>query len=607
LAATNDGNAGTESFLNTIRWSRDARVTPEDPPLRHFGWGRLDPGQNIRIRSSAVAIPRSAPPGVHYIAVCADSYADPSLNPVVETREDNNCSLVPFTVESSGSSITATAEVQEVTPELLRSLPGESLGLSWRVRNTGSADSGPVLMQFGIDYAFSEDDNGFIPLGDLEAAGLAPGTSRAFGPVSIQIPGSAPSGPAYVVVRTSLSSGYSDQAVAGFVVGPAEAYELTADIHAPSAITRGVPLSLAVVTSSGGDASLATPTRTTLFWSPDPAFASYQRVMADLHIPFLGPSGSHADYFQVPLPGDVPAGTVYLTACADAADAVRETDEGNNCKTVPLTVSPPGFLPNRFRIAGAASVAGSAAPGESLTVSYSAVLDGPAYDVSGSETPVTAYFLWSPDPVLDGGDAVIHEAELGSLSAASDYHFSTQLRVPSGIAAGSYYVGICTWPGSLSMDWEGMHSCSLVPVSVQSSKTHDLETSDLFTSAPAGRPGEAVYLSFALSNNGNAATPEFPNSVRLSADGIVDENDPELRALPCGELNAGESLEVGPIGVSLPADLKAGTYYLAACADLSPDGTFHVPESDRGNNCALVPFTISGERGSSETPGKPRW
>lgn len=606
FSAINDGNAGTDSFLNTIRWSRDALITPEDPPIRHFGWGRLDPGQNIHVRSSAVTIPRNAPPGVHYIAVCVDSYADPSLNGVVETREDNNCSLVPFTVQSAGSPVTATAEVQEVTPELLRALPGESLGLNWRVRNTGSADSGPVLMQFGIDYAFSEDDNGFLPLGSLETAGIAPGTSRAFGPVSIQIPGSAPSGPAYIVVRTSLSSGYSDQAFAGFLVGPAETHELTADIHAPSTITRGVPLSLAVVTSSGGDALLTTPTRTTLFWSPDPEFASYQYVMADLHIPFLGPFASHADYFQVPLPGDVPTGTVYLTACADTTDAVREADEGNNCKTVPLTVNPPGFLPNHFSIAGAASGPGPVAPGEIFTVTYSAVPDGPAY-VSGSETPVTAYFLWSPDPVLDGGDAVIHEAELGSLSAASNYHFSTRLRVPSGIAAGSYYVGICTRPGPSSLDWEGMHSCSLVPVSVQSSKTHDLKTSDLFTSAPAGRPGEAVYLSFALSNNGNAATPEFTNSIRLSADRIVDGNDPELRSLPCGGLDAGESLEVGPIAVSLPADLKAGTYYLAACADLSPDGTVRVPESDRGNNCTLVPFTISGERGGSETPGKLRW
>jgi hypothetical protein len=61
----------------------------------------------------------------------------------------------------------------------------------------------------------------------------------------------------------------------------------------------------------------------------DPATAL---VLGERAVPVLGPGETNdGGIFSLTLPSDLPAGTYTLAACADAASAVPEVDEQNNC------------------------------------------------------------------------------------------------------------------------------------------------------------------------------------------------------------------------------------------------------------------------------------
>ncbi len=77
----------------------------------------------------------------------------------------------------------------------------------------------------------------------------------------------------------------------------------------------------------------ATASTTRYFLSTtNPANSAKARVIGERTVPALGP-GEHSDVTRHPLtlPSDLPTGTYYLAACADASSKVLEADEQNNC------------------------------------------------------------------------------------------------------------------------------------------------------------------------------------------------------------------------------------------------------------------------------------
>jgi hypothetical protein len=96
----------------------------------------------------------------------------------------------------------------------------------------------------------------------------------------------------------------------------------------------GNPIFISETTENRGTTQ-AGPSTTRYFICDDPAFEEWEILMplGERSIPSLAPGEStQVTELELQVPGDIPAGTYYCRACADADEAVIEINEDNNCE-----------------------------------------------------------------------------------------------------------------------------------------------------------------------------------------------------------------------------------------------------------------------------------
>lgn len=110
----------------------------------------------------------------------------------------------------------------------------------------------------------------------------------------------------------------------------------------------GRPIFITEITKNTGTIA-AGPSITRYFISDDPVIEpTVDRPLGERMIPALEPGqSSEVIEFKLQIPNDIPAGTYYCGACADADDTVVELDEGNNCVNNELAIVVPVASPNQ--------------------------------------------------------------------------------------------------------------------------------------------------------------------------------------------------------------------------------------------------------------------
>lgn len=89
-----------------------------------------------------------------------------------------------------------------------------------------------------------------------------------------------------------------------------------------------------------GDAPASASVTRYYFSSTSPVDPTTATVVGQRNVPTLAPGAlSDNGGIDLPLPGSPPAGIYYMLACADADNAVGETNETNNCQTIDLAVA----------------------------------------------------------------------------------------------------------------------------------------------------------------------------------------------------------------------------------------------------------------------------
>jgi hypothetical protein len=99
--------------------------------------------------------------------------------------------------------------------------------------------------------------------------------------------------------------------------------------------------------------------------------------------------------------------------------------------------------------------------------------------------------------------------------------------------------------------------------------------------------GDPVTMEYSFENAGNLASGSFNIAFLLSTDNIISLSD-TLIAENVGASASAHSRGTFTRTLNIPSDTPAGTYFLGICLD--PAGS--VPESDKGNNCAVAPGSI---------------
>ncbi len=211
----------------------------------------------------------------------------------------------------------------------------------------------------------------------------------------------------------------------------------------------------------------------------------------------------------------------------------------------------------------------------SQAVKFSYEIDNAGVIAAGASK---AGIYLSADGTITKDDQLLATVDIAALLAGGSATGSGSFALPAGLDAGSYYVGVIADSTCLVGESnEGNNASAAVKITV---------ATDLSVSAPALKAvwagaGSAFTFNYKLSNAGNYTAPESHSGIYLSTNSTISTSDKLIAVEDVGALAPGAShIEGGTF--TLPADIKAGTYYIGVVANY--DGG--VGESGSGANAS---------------------
>jgi alpha-tubulin suppressor-like RCC1 family protein/subtilase family serine protease len=217
----------------------------------------------------------------------------------------------------------------------------------------------------------------------------------------------------------------------------------------------------------------------------------------------------------------------------------------------------------------------------------------------------TRYYL-TPDKTkgATGARALTPLRQIASLEAGGQSSGSVVVSVPVNTPEGAYYLLACADGVSQVAEQNESNNC------LGSANQLFVTGPDVVVTSTIEPPetlvfGETILATDTVVNLGSVAAGASETKYLLSLDTVRSSSDKTLtpqRAVPALAPGATDS---GPVTVTVPSGIPAGTYYLLACAD----GNARVNEADETNNCMAStgttvvtgPDLVAGQPSTPET------
>ena len=603
-AVSNLGNSpALTPWSDAVYLSSNATFEPgTDTLLQSFSAeGRVPlPAQGSYSAIRTVRLPSVAAAN-YYIIVVADSSGSQG-----ESNEGNNV--------MSSTAVTVTApdlEVVSVTAPATAA-PGQTVTLSWTVRNAGTTVAAPGLWS---DAVYLSSDATFNPAADLlagsftvfEFSPLAPGGEYT-ATRQVTIPGGAAIGTWRWIVVADHGNGQGEtDETDNFAVSQTSLTLQVPDLTVASAaapaqasVQQTITVSWTVNNIGAGAASAA--------WS-DQVWLSFDTNLTgdDLLVGTFGTAsvlpvaggGSYTLTRTLTLPNAAAAAAYhYLLFVADGGNVQAEVNEGNNVgAAVAILITEPPDL-NLATVSAPAA----AAVGQTIDLAWTV----------GNIGASTAYADWydrvylSTDNVLNTDiDTLLLSERIEAqtpLAPGASYSAGRPVQLP-GTGTGTRYL-------IFVVNGDGVQGETLA---TNNTKVSTLQISDpdlrvTETTAPAAVSwGQAITLSWKVENNGSgAAAGTWYDRVYLSSDQTWDGADILLLSAYAGAhspLAAGGSYTV-QTDVTLPSGLTGAGYLLFVT-----DAAASQAESNETNNSTAraVTFNAADLTVTGSAPAAAAW
>jgi subtilase family serine protease len=334
----------------------------------------------------------------------------------------------------------------------------------------------------------------------------------------------------------------------------------------PAAAGAGSTITISDTTKNQGAGSVGAST-TRFYLSANASLDVSDTLLSGSRaVPSLGPGVSSAGSTNVTIPANVPSGSYYVIAKADADNVVAEVEEGNN--TAVRAIRFGGDL-----VVSALTVPSRGSAGASIVVS-----DTTANQGAGGVGASTTRFYFSKDAIIDATDTLLAGGRsVPDLAIGATSIGSTTITLPSPLVAGAYYVIAKADADNVVDESQETNNATARAITVGADLTVG-NPSVTFTIVA----GSTVSVTDVVQNVGGDPAGASTTRFYLSANVLFDAGDTLLsgsRAVPA--LAAGAS-STGTSMVTIPAGTPPGYYYLFALADA--DGM--VTEAVETNNAA---------------------
>jgi subtilase family serine protease len=223
------------------------------------------------------------------------------------------------------------------------------------------------------------------------------------------------------------------------------------------------------------------------------------------------------------------------------------------------------------------TVPATAGAGTTITITDTTQNSG-----SGDAPSSTTSFYLSGNSWLDASDLLLGSRTVPALGAGTGSTGSTSVTIPSGTAAGTFYIiAKADAPGAIS---EASESNNVISKTIKIGP--DLIVSSLSVPATAIM-GTTVTITDTTQNSGGGDASASTTTFYFSSNQTLDAGDILLDSRSVPALGTGAS-STGLTSVTIPTGITAGTYYIIAKADASGI----ITEINEGNNTAYKKITI---------------
>jgi hypothetical protein len=350
---------------------------------------------------------------------------------------------------------------------------------------------------------------------------------------------------------------------------------VTALSDPPAWHNKGSSWTIADTTTNAGPAGA--PASVTRFWlSPTTDVTPHSvELAAGRPVEPLDAGESSEGETTIVVPASIQPSSYHVVACADAEEAVEETDETNNCRASANTievVATPDLV-----VTAVADPPATVEQGEGFTATDTTANAGSNWALASR----TRYYL-SVDDVLDADDRLLSGARKVPLLAGGASHQGNQaVTVTLNTPTGTYHLLACADDTGLVAESDEANNCTASAATIEVTPS----LPDLVVSSVGGLPasrtqGATFPVQDSTRNLGTRAAKASVTSFHLSADTTLDPDDLAVGTRSVPLLVPGDT-STTTTELTLDPGAPVGDYHVIACADSR--GT--VAEFDEENNC----------------------
>ena len=524
-------------------------------------------------RSTSATIPSGTTPGTYYILY----YADYS-NAVPESIETNNVVSVAINVQSPV--IDLIIQSQTASPTSVAA--GSTVNVSCYIYNQGNV----LASSSNVGYYLSTDaiwDAGDTYLNYTAGTSLAAATS-SYRSSTVTIPSGTTPGSYYLLFYADYSNAVAENvetnnvvAIAVSVITPIVDLTIQNQSASPVSVAAGGTVNASCYIYNQGNV-LVSSSNVGYYLSADAiwdAGDTYLNYTAGTSLA-AGTTASRSSILTIPS-GTTP-GSYYLLFYADYSNAVAENIETNNVNYVAITVAAPVIdLTIQSQTASPLTIAS----GSTTNVSCYIYNQGN----TSAATSNVGYYL-SADATWDAGDTYLSYTSGSTLAAATSSYRSTTLTIPSGTAAGNYYILYYADYSNVVAENIETNNVNYVAVTV-AAPVIDLIVQSQSLSPLTVAAGSTTNASCYVYNQGNTSASSSNVGFYLSVDAIWDAGDTYLNYSSGSTLASGTS-SLRSSTLTIPSGTVPGAYYILYFADYSNV----VAENIETNNVVSVPVSV---------------
>ena len=367
--------------------------------------------------SITLQLPSNLLSGSHYLIAKADGE-----DVLFESSESNNTYARKFSV---GPDLVISTFTMPAT-----GAPGGSVNASYTVRNQGAVGAGASLLDFYWSTNSSLDATDTL----LATQNIGPLGANAIqsGQTPVVIPSDATLGTYYILARADSansveeSSESNNTSLESILVG---GDLVVADFSMPAVLGVGIPFVATDRTTNAGTTSVG-QSATHFFLSVNSSLSADDVLLGSRAVDTLTAGEVSLGNTTLTIPTTTAPGSYYLFAKADAANAVVETQEGNNTDLQLVAVGP-DLKPTISSATSPVTAGNTTVVAESVT------------NRGGNDAPpsMVRYYLSQNNASLDAADISLAETRsVGVLIPNASSAGQTPVTIPAGTPPGLYYL-----------------------------------------------------------------------------------------------------------------------------------------------------------------------